>query len=146
MLQREVKEGQPLVDILELYRLRRQLIFQSYMWDHRLINASKFQKLESSDDTKREENEKPPLAKSQTLPEINAATNSLLAGSEVDPNPDTGSTGDTGSLNEVQKKADTNLDLNPEKEDVEKFLPARPYLILLWKTNSMFAGHSLMAI
>ncbi|XP_048629435.1 1-phosphatidylinositol-3-phosphate 5-kinase FAB1B-like [Brassica napus] len=40
MLQREVKEGQPRVEILELYRLRRQLIFQSYMWDHRLINAS----------------------------------------------------------------------------------------------------------
>ncbi|CAH8342811.1 unnamed protein product [Eruca vesicaria subsp. sativa] len=52
MLHREVKEGQPLVDILELYRLRRQLIFQSYMWDNRLINASTLQNLESSDDTK----------------------------------------------------------------------------------------------
>lgn len=28
--------GQPVAEILELYRLRRQLIFQSYVWDHRL--------------------------------------------------------------------------------------------------------------
>ncbi|RID80542.1 hypothetical protein BRARA_A03201 [Brassica rapa] len=124
MLQGEVKEGQPLVDILELYRLRRQLIFQSYMWDHRLINASNLQKLESSDDTKREENEKPPLAKSQTLPEMNAGTNTLLAGSEDNPNPDSGSTGDTGSLNKVQKEADGNLDLIQEKEDEGEVSPS----------------------
>ncbi|CAN6991477.1 unnamed protein product [Brassica rapa subsp. trilocularis] len=124
MLQREVKEGQPLVNILELYRLRRQLIFQSYMWDHRLINASNLQKLESSDDTKREENEKPPLAKSQTLPEMNAGTNTLLAGSEDNPNPDSGSTGDTGSLNKVQKEADGNLDLIQEKEDEGEVSPS----------------------
>ncbi|KAL0719481.1 hypothetical protein Bca4012_068805 [Brassica carinata] len=116
MLHREVKEGQPLVDILELYRLRRQLIFQSYMWDHRLINASNLQKLESSDDTKREENEKPLLSKSQTLPEMNAGTNSLLAGAEVDPNPDDGSTGDTG---------DTNVDLKQEKEDTGEVSPSK---------------------
>ncbi|CAN7087050.1 unnamed protein product [Brassica oleracea var. botrytis] len=100
----EVKEGQPQVDILELYQLRRQLIFQSYMWDHRLINASSLSKIESSD-----ENEKVPLAKSQTLPEMNAGTNSLLSGSKVDQNPDGGSTDDT----KVQKESDTNLDLNP---------------------------------
>ncbi|KAH0881189.1 hypothetical protein HID58_068583, partial [Brassica napus] len=101
----EVKEGQPQVDILELYQLRRQLIFQSYMWDHRLINASSLSKIESSD-----ENEKVPLAKSQTLPEMNAGTNSLLSGSKVDQNPDGGSTDDT----KVQKESDTNLDLNPK--------------------------------
>lgn len=37
---KEVKKGQPLVDILEINRLRRQLIFQSYMWDGRLIYVS----------------------------------------------------------------------------------------------------------
>ncbi|KAL3511564.1 hypothetical protein ACH5RR_024281 [Cinchona calisaya] len=36
-LDTEGKKGQPLVDILEINRLRRQLLFQSYMWDHRLI-------------------------------------------------------------------------------------------------------------
>ncbi|KAH0891363.1 hypothetical protein HID58_053792 [Brassica napus] len=116
MLHREVKEGQPQVDILELYRLRRQLIFQSYMWDHRLINASSLSKIECSD-----ENEKVPLAKSQTLPEMNAGTNSLLSGSEVDQNPDGVSTDDT----KVQKEADTNLDMNPEKEDGGEVSPSK---------------------
>ncbi|PIN21252.1 Phosphatidylinositol-4-phosphate 5-kinase [Handroanthus impetiginosus] len=39
ILNNEVKKGQPTIDILELNRLRRQLVFQSYMWDHRLIYA-----------------------------------------------------------------------------------------------------------
>ncbi|KAG5538034.1 hypothetical protein RHGRI_025205 [Rhododendron griersonianum] len=37
---REMKKGQPVVDIFEVNRLRRQLLFQSYMWDHRLIYAA----------------------------------------------------------------------------------------------------------
>ncbi|KAG8380214.1 hypothetical protein BUALT_Bualt07G0170100 [Buddleja alternifolia] len=40
ILNKEVKKGQCVIDILELNRLRRQLIFQSYMWDHRLIYAA----------------------------------------------------------------------------------------------------------
>ncbi|XVF25289.1 hypothetical protein REPUB_Repub13aG0200500 [Reevesia pubescens] len=36
-LKREVRKGQPVIDILEINRLRRQLLFQSYMWDHRLV-------------------------------------------------------------------------------------------------------------
>uniref|UniRef100_A0A1J3H8N8 1-phosphatidylinositol-3-phosphate 5-kinase n=1 Tax=Noccaea caerulescens TaxID=107243 RepID=A0A1J3H8N8_NOCCA len=124
MLHREGKEGHPLVDILELYRIRRQLIFQSYMWDHRLISASTLHKLEGSDDTKREENEKSPLAKSQTLPEINGGINSLLSGSEVNLNTDGDATGDTGSLNKVQKEADTNSDLSQEKEDGGEVSPS----------------------
>ncbi|KAL7162801.1 hypothetical protein ACSBR2_043142 [Camellia fascicularis] len=45
ILNREVRKGQPVIDILEINRLRRQLLFQSYMWDHRLIYAAS---LESS--------------------------------------------------------------------------------------------------
>ncbi|XP_010543031.1 PREDICTED: 1-phosphatidylinositol-3-phosphate 5-kinase FAB1B [Tarenaya hassleriana] len=97
ILKREVKEGQPLVDILELYRIRRQLLFQSYMWDHRLINAAHLDSLEAgSNATEREEHEKP-LAKSQTLPEMNAGTDSLYL------NPD--------------GESATSLDLNREKEN-----------------------------
>ncbi|KAJ6427185.1 hypothetical protein OIU84_022730 [Salix udensis] len=40
VLTREVKNGQPVIDILEINRLRRQLLFQSYMWDNRLIYAA----------------------------------------------------------------------------------------------------------
>ncbi|PRQ51739.1 putative 1-phosphatidylinositol-3-phosphate 5-kinase chromatin regulator PHD family [Rosa chinensis] len=39
-LKREPKKGQPVIDILEINRLRRQLFFQSYMWDHRLVYAA----------------------------------------------------------------------------------------------------------
>lgn len=38
---REVKKGHPAQDILEINRLRKQLLFQSYLWDHRLVNAAK---------------------------------------------------------------------------------------------------------
>ncbi|KAK6153537.1 hypothetical protein DH2020_013176 [Rehmannia glutinosa] len=39
ILNEETIKGQPAIDILDLNRLRRQLVFQSYMWDHRLIYA-----------------------------------------------------------------------------------------------------------
>ncbi|OVA08293.1 FYVE zinc finger [Macleaya cordata] len=39
-LSREVKKGQVDIDILEINRLRRQLLFHSYVWDQRLIYAS----------------------------------------------------------------------------------------------------------
>ncbi|XP_022715367.1 1-phosphatidylinositol-3-phosphate 5-kinase FAB1B-like isoform X2 [Durio zibethinus] len=39
-LKREVRKGQPVIDILEINRLQRQLLFQSYMWDHRLVFAA----------------------------------------------------------------------------------------------------------
>ncbi|CAK9164459.1 unnamed protein product [Ilex paraguariensis] len=41
ILNKEAKKGQPAIDILEINRLRRQLLFQSYMWDHRLIHSTK---------------------------------------------------------------------------------------------------------
>ncbi|KAJ8560901.1 hypothetical protein K7X08_027091 [Anisodus acutangulus] len=40
ILTKEAKKAQPVVDIFEINRLRRQLIFQSYMWDHRLVYAA----------------------------------------------------------------------------------------------------------
>lgn len=39
-LNKEMKKGQPLIDILEINRLRRQLLFQSYVWDHHLVYAA----------------------------------------------------------------------------------------------------------
>ncbi|XP_010534979.1 PREDICTED: 1-phosphatidylinositol-3-phosphate 5-kinase FAB1B-like [Tarenaya hassleriana] len=107
ILNREVKEGQPLVDVLELYRIRRQLLFQSYMWDHRLINAAALDNLETGIDTEREEHEKPMIN----------SFNSLLAGSEPHRNPNGEFQANTNSLDTVLKSSDTSLDLNQEKED-----------------------------
>jgi 1-phosphatidylinositol-3-phosphate 5-kinase len=39
-LNKELKNGQSVIDILEINRLRRQLLFQSYMWDNRLVYAA----------------------------------------------------------------------------------------------------------
>ncbi|KAG4379594.1 hypothetical protein GLYMA_16G013500v4 [Glycine max] len=40
ILNQEKRNGQPGIDVLEINRLWRQLLFQSYMWDHRLIYAA----------------------------------------------------------------------------------------------------------
>ncbi|XP_048234240.1 1-phosphatidylinositol-3-phosphate 5-kinase FAB1B isoform X2 [Ricinus communis] len=49
-LNKEAKKGQPVIDILEINRLRRQLVFQSYMWDHRLIYAASLDNNSLQDD------------------------------------------------------------------------------------------------
>ncbi|KAI3512463.1 hypothetical protein L1887_19779 [Cichorium endivia] len=40
ILNQETKKGQYTVDIFEINKLRRQLLFQSYVWDHRLVHAA----------------------------------------------------------------------------------------------------------
>lgn len=40
LIKREGDKGQPVVDTLELNKLRRQLLFQAYLWDQRLILVS----------------------------------------------------------------------------------------------------------
>ncbi|KAK3025142.1 hypothetical protein RJ639_043924 [Escallonia herrerae] len=44
IMSKEAKKGQPAIDIFEINRLRRQLLFQSYIWDHRLIYAASSEK------------------------------------------------------------------------------------------------------
>ncbi|KAI3907654.1 hypothetical protein MKW98_016298 [Papaver atlanticum] len=39
-LNREEKKGQPVIDIIEINGLRRQLIFNIYLWDQRLVYAA----------------------------------------------------------------------------------------------------------
>ncbi|MCL7030636.1 hypothetical protein MKW94_022093 [Papaver nudicaule] len=39
-LNREAMKGQPIIDILAINRLRRQLIFNIYLWDQRLVYAA----------------------------------------------------------------------------------------------------------
>lgn len=41
MLKKEVKSGQPEIDILEINRIKRQLVFHSYVWDQRLVHVSR---------------------------------------------------------------------------------------------------------
>lgn len=39
LIKKETKKGQPVIDILEVNRLKRQMLFLSYLWDQRLIIA-----------------------------------------------------------------------------------------------------------
>lgn len=55
-LNREARKGEPCVDILEINRLRRQLLFQSYMWDQRLIFAASLDNNSISISEKKEKN------------------------------------------------------------------------------------------
>ncbi|KAL8150799.1 hypothetical protein V2J09_020607 [Rumex salicifolius] len=48
-LNREENVGEPGIDVLELNRLRRQLLFQSYVWDQRLLHAVNFHKNSSKE-------------------------------------------------------------------------------------------------
>ncbi|KAL0374632.1 UNVERIFIED_CONTAM: 1-phosphatidylinositol-3-phosphate 5-kinase FAB1B [Sesamum radiatum] len=41
LLKKEVKSCQPELDILEINRLKRQLVFHSYVWDQRLVHVSR---------------------------------------------------------------------------------------------------------
>ncbi|KAH6781232.1 phosphatidylinositol-4-phosphate 5-kinase family protein [Perilla frutescens var. frutescens] len=50
IVNKEPKKGQPAIDILELNRLRRQLVFRSYVWDHRLIYADSLDNKRLQDD------------------------------------------------------------------------------------------------
>lgn len=50
IVNKEPKKGQPAIDILELNRLRRQLVFRSYVWDHRLIYADSLDNKTLQDD------------------------------------------------------------------------------------------------
>ncbi|XP_042055445.1 1-phosphatidylinositol-3-phosphate 5-kinase FAB1B-like isoform X2 [Salvia splendens] len=42
VLKKEVKHGQPDMDILEINRIKRQLVFHAYVWDQRLMQLSKY--------------------------------------------------------------------------------------------------------
>lgn len=60
-MNKEVRKGHHGIDILEINRLRRQLLFQSIMWDHRLVNAANQSHTTASNSTKlaEQETEKP---------------------------------------------------------------------------------------
>ncbi|XP_057797068.1 1-phosphatidylinositol-3-phosphate 5-kinase FAB1B-like isoform X2 [Salvia miltiorrhiza] len=50
IVNKEPKKGQLAIDILEINRLRRQLVFQCYVWDHRLIYADSLDNKTLQDD------------------------------------------------------------------------------------------------
>ncbi|XAR49833.1 1-phosphatidylinositol-3-phosphate 5-kinase [Bertholletia excelsa] len=65
ILNKAVKKGEPVIDIMEVNRLQRQLLFLSYMWDNRLIYAASLDSNSLQDGvngSSTERGEKPPSA------------------------------------------------------------------------------------
>jgi 1-phosphatidylinositol-3-phosphate 5-kinase len=71
-LNKEAKKGQPVIDILDINRLRRQLLFQSYVWDHRLIYAASLDKNSLPDylSSSSPEHLEKPLVSNDTVTEV----------------------------------------------------------------------------
>ncbi|KAL9304222.1 hypothetical protein ACSQ67_021485 [Phaseolus vulgaris] len=83
ILNQEKRNGPPGIDILEINRLWRQLIFQSYMWDHRLIYAANLVNSNNgsgSSSPVSEDKEKP-------VDENQISINSIHGGPKVNENP-----------------------------------------------------------
>ncbi|PQP97848.1 hypothetical protein Pyn_00371 [Prunus yedoensis var. nudiflora] len=74
-LNREARKGQPVIDILEINRLRRQLLFQSYMWDHRLIYAANLDNNSLQDGLNSSvPDERKPVVNNGNIADMNVAT------------------------------------------------------------------------
>ncbi|KAL8488172.1 hypothetical protein ACS0TY_024453 [Phlomoides rotata] len=58
VLKKEIRSGQPEIDILEINRIKRQLVFHSYVWDQRLMHVSRYNIQSFSSSTPKE---KPPI-------------------------------------------------------------------------------------
>ncbi|XP_015888945.3 1-phosphatidylinositol-3-phosphate 5-kinase FAB1B [Ziziphus jujuba] len=117
----EFKPGKPAIDILEINKLRRQILFSSYVWDQRLvhaasINVNNLQEGLSSSLPKLKEK---PINRIEKIVEMNSTSKPGKGFSSCDSflekNPDTnlnqqGSAGQLGQSAGVQKENETGLD------------------------------------
>ncbi|XP_025012598.2 1-phosphatidylinositol-3-phosphate 5-kinase FAB1A isoform X1 [Ricinus communis] len=52
VLSKDMKNGQPVVDILDINKLQRQILFHSYVWDQLLINAGSLRNISPQESPK----------------------------------------------------------------------------------------------
>ncbi|XP_054782980.1 1-phosphatidylinositol-3-phosphate 5-kinase FAB1B-like [Prosopis cineraria] len=125
ILNHERGKDQPGIDILEIYRLRRQLLFQSFVWDRRLdhtaklVNTSKQSGMRSSvsDDKERH------ITENQTIDALVPERgyndyDSILVGSKPNDNPDLrrGVDNDISQSDAFHEELDAAKSSNYEKE------------------------------
>ncbi|KAK5792442.1 1-phosphatidylinositol-3-phosphate 5-kinase FAB1B-like [Gossypium arboreum] len=114
-LKREVRKGQPVIDILEINRLRRQLLFQSYMWDHRLVFATNLENYSLqdsvSDSTSGHED------KSPTGDEKLKGIDMLELGKSNECSDQRELNGSTNCSDLIHQEPNTSENLNPVSED-----------------------------
>ncbi|CAK9179826.1 unnamed protein product [Ilex paraguariensis] len=128
ILNKEAKKGQPVIDILEINRLRRQLLFQSYMWDLRLIHAARLNSnnLQGNLNGSNPEHVKKPASGYEKLIDMpvkpgkdsGSFDSVLLDAKPNESHNDGGGIGSHGTQPElVPPGVDTCLDSNPEKDN-----------------------------
>lgn len=111
-MNQEKRNGQPGIDILEINRLWRQLLFQSYMWDHRLIYAANLANSNNGSGSSSPISED----KEKTVDENKMAINSVHGGPNLNENPCLG-----GGSAVVDGKSSQDLESEmAEKENHEK--------------------------
>lgn len=121
MINGEVKSGQPAIDILEINKLRRQLLFHSYVWDQRLIHAASlsnknFQEGVTSSIAKLKEK---PIVMEQLVEIPGKGLSSYTALQETKPGISLKKGGDAGYVSqtgEVQNQTEMGLDTDHGNE------------------------------
>ncbi|KAL5583369.1 hypothetical protein UlMin_015811 [Ulmus minor] len=132
-LNREAEKGQPYIDILEINQLRRQLLFQSYIWVHRLIYAANVDNysLKADWSIPISEHEGKPVTKSGNLVEGDmvikpgksySSCDSYLVDVKLEKSVDVGFGDDQVSM--VHQETDTDPNLKNEKEEKAHLSPS----------------------
>ncbi|KAL4333191.1 hypothetical protein GQ457_07G045520 [Hibiscus cannabinus] len=128
VLCKEVKVGQPVIDILEINKLRRQMLFLSYIWDQRLSHAygsigNNIQEVISNSVPKfglKPVSSVEKLVETNVSPkstEVFSSCDSALVKSKLDINMNQGgNTGDISKPGGDQKEKDMDQDFNNRKE------------------------------
>ncbi|KAF7813970.1 1-phosphatidylinositol-3-phosphate 5-kinase FAB1B [Senna tora] len=116
ILNHEKGKDQPGIDILEINRLRRQLLFQSYIWDHRLIYAVSLVNSSEQDELSSAVSED----KERHVGRSYSSDDSMFVDSKVTYNPDLGGGGTDDSISQsgaLHQEFDRVKNTNYVKED-----------------------------
>lgn len=126
MLHKEAKAGEPVIDILELYKLRRHILILSYIWDQRLIFASNLRKTSPPEDSRNSyQREKSSGSREKVVETVvaprpargNNSSNSFLLETKPDGNLNLESTSDLSQSCEMIKGEDKGKDTGHGKFD-----------------------------
>lgn len=97
ILKEEAKVGQPIIDIFDINRLRRELVFQSYVWDRRLIYAASLYSNNKPDKVEvcSSETSQKPLGETEKVLDIKTMSSSefIVADAKLKENHDHGKSG-----------------------------------------------------
>ncbi|XP_068657830.1 1-phosphatidylinositol-3-phosphate 5-kinase FAB1B-like isoform X2 [Aristolochia californica] len=127
VMKKEPKKGQPVIDILEINWFRRQLLFHSYVWDHRLIHAADLEngQCEEQNTSSLKLKEKP--SSIEKLVDIAARPRTVSSCNALPPNPRSDESSLKGILSPLSYQGELNHPehfAGAESSDQPEFLDA----------------------